>query len=359
MGKSLSLNIIILVILYFLITQCATTKSTAQKESNTPTVVYPSAPDTARIQFLTSINTTDDLPNKKKAAWKEFLTGEKETIFGISRPYGVSSTKGKILISDLNGGMVIIDLAKSKIELFNSEGTTRLVSPVNSSVDTAGNLFVADLGLNKIMIYDSNNDYIGSIESDFIPTSVFVKNNKIWVCNKDKKRVEVYHNDSTKSLAYTFPNNVTSDDPSYLFLPINLCVDDKYVYVSDFGGFHVNVFTHKGEHVKLIGQQGRGYGMFARNKGIAVDDEGNIFVVDAVFENVQIFNSNGELLLPFGFGKPAGNLFSPAGVAIDYDNLDYFKQYVDPKYKLKYLIYVISMFGNAKLNVYGRIELNQ
>lgn len=41
-------------------------------------------------------------------------------------------------------------------------------------------------------------------------------------------------------------------------------------------------------------------GDFARPKGVAVDSEGHIYVVDAAFGNVQIFNSEGLLLLFFG-----------------------------------------------------------
>ena len=47
----------------------------------------------------------------------------------------------------------------------------------------------------------------------------------------------------------------------------------------------------------------------------------------------------------------------PIRITLDYDNLDYFKQYVDAKYNLKYLIYITNQFGDDKVTVYGFIEL--
>ncbi|HDO35626.1 MAG TPA: 6-bladed beta-propeller [Nitrospirae bacterium] len=67
-----------------------------------------------------------------------------------------------------------------------------------------------------------------------------------------------------------------------------------------------------------FGQIGDIPGKFARPKGIAVDSEGHIYVVDAAFNNVQIFNEKGRLLLFFGeMGVGPGKFWLPAGMYID------------------------------------------
>ncbi len=79
--------------------------------------------------------------------------------------------------------------------------------------------------------------------------------------------------------------------------------------------------------------------------------------MDAAFENVQIFNKEGRILLYFGQGgKEPGNFMLPAKVAIDYDNLKYFEKYVQADFQVEYLILVTSQFGDRKVNVfaYGR-----
>ena len=102
----------------------------------------------------------------------------------------------------------------------------------------------------------------------------------------------------------------------------------------------MKVFSKEGEYLNSIGSYGRGMGQFVRPKGIAVDRDQNLFVVDAGFQNVQIFNSEGQLLMFFGgpYQGP-GDMYLPANVIVDYDNIGYFEKYVNPAFHLKYLIY--------------------
>jgi len=70
---------------------------------------------------------------------------------------------------------------------------------------------------------------------------------------------------------------------------------------------------------------------------------------------VQVFDiATAEPLLPFGkYGPAPGSTYLPAGIHIDYDNVAYFSQYVDPDFRVKYLVYVGNLAGDKKLNVYG------
>jgi len=67
-----------------------------------------------------------------------------------------------------------------------------------------------------------------------------------------------------------------------------------------------------------MGRQGDGSGDFAAPKGLATDSEGHLYVVDALFDGVQIFDREGALLLGFGSGGRAPGEFSlPTGAFID------------------------------------------
>ena len=93
------------------------------------------------------------------------------------------------------------------------------------------------------------------------------------------------------------------------------------------------------------------------NIGIAVDTEGMTYVVDAAFENVQIFNAQAEILMFFGGSyKGPGHMWLPAGIEIDYNNLEYFKKYLQPGFQLKHLIFVTNQYGPDRVNVYGFVE---
>jgi hypothetical protein len=66
------------------------------------------------------------------------------------------------------------------------------------------------------------------------------------------------------------------------------------------------------------------------------------------------------LLLFFGgTGHRPGDLYLPAKVVIDYDNVDLFADRVAPGYKVEYLVIVTSQFGMNKVSVFGFLEPNE
>jgi DNA-binding beta-propeller fold protein YncE len=76
--------------------------------------------------------------------------------------------------------------------------------------------------------------------------------------------------------------------------------------------------------VKAFGSVGNLPGTFSRPKGIGIDTEGHIYVSDAAFNNVQVFDSECKLLLHFGaFGAGRADLRLPAGLYINNQNQIY------------------------------------
>jgi hypothetical protein len=89
-----------------------------------------------------------------------------------------------------------------------------------------------------------------------------------------------------------------------------------------------------------------------------VDREGRAYVVDAATQVVQIFDSEGRLLMYFGApgASTQGELGLPAGVDIDYENVGYFQKYLAPGHECEYLVLVASQVGPRKVNVYGFLK---
>jgi len=216
---------------------------------------------------------------------------------------------------------------------------------------------VADSERGQIVIFDDQNKYVASIghSENFKPTDVAILKDKIYICNLSAKKIEIYHRSSLSKVA-SFPESSTQHS-GYLFSPTNLFVTENKIYVSDLGDFKIKIYDLAGEYLSSIGGFGKSIGQFVRPKGIAVDRSQNLYVTDAGFENTQIFNADGNLLMFFGGSyKSPGNMWLPAKVAVDYDNLDYFRNYVDKRFSLKYLIYVSNQYGPDKISVYGFIE---
>ena len=71
----------------------------------------------------------------------------------------------------------------------------------------------------------------------------------------------------------------------------------------------------------MCGKAGDAPGTSERPKGIAIDSDGHIWVVDASQCNVQIYDKEGHLLAYFGYGGGLPGQFGlPAGIAIDKNN---------------------------------------
>jgi len=323
-------------------------------------IVYPAPPDQARFQFLTKLTSSKDL-GTTQSKFSKFILGSQRPSF-LVKPYGLAMRKGKLFVCDnYAGGMEVLDLDKKKFIYFTPMGKGQMKVPINCYIDEKGYLYVGDCGRMEVLVYDQDGNFKRSFgeKEKFKPSDVCVAGDKVFVANSANSKIYVYRNDSTNKLLYTIPK----DDGSAtvpLCMPTNIAVANGKVYASDFGCSKIKVYGVDGEFKDTIGSAGDLPGQFAKIKGIAVDKEDNIFAVDAAFENVQIFNGKGQLLMMLGghYNGPGG-LYLPAKVIVDYDNLKYFQKFVDPAYDLKYLVLVSSQYGPDLINVYGRIEPRQ
>jgi hypothetical protein len=67
-----------------------------------------------------------------------------------------------------------------------------------------------------------------------------------------------------------------------------------------------------------------------------------------------MFNDQGQTLMFFGgAGNDRGKMNIPAGIAIDYDKVEYFRKFADPEFELEYIVLVANQFGPNKISVYG------
>ena len=83
----------------------------------------------------------------------------------------------------------------------------------------------------------------------------------------------------------------------------------------------MQVFDRKGNLLSLFGERGLYVGNLARPKGIAVDDEENIYVTEGYYDYLLVFDKEGRLLLPIGgTGSQPGQFYLPTGVWTDSRN---------------------------------------
>ncbi|WP_242132126.1 6-bladed beta-propeller [Aestuariivivens marinum] len=351
--------IIIGISMFLVVFSCAPKISSTKVTPQNKPIFYPKYADTARIQFLRAFSKSTDI-TPKQSAFKASILGE-EMVFEIGKPYGISMAKGKIYICDLNSNkIVILDIENKTFNSIQPTLKKGFAQAINMFVDSEGFIYLANPLQRVISVYDVNFNYITEFgkKVNFRPVDVAVTNDKIYVVDIQNNRVNIFDKTTKAFLSY-FPNSVVGND-DWLYSASAISISNNNIYITDTGDYSLKIYSLKGEFIKKMGNIGDGLGQFSRPKGNAVDQDDNVYVLDAAFENAQLFNKNGQLLMFFGGPyKGPGDMYLPAQITIDYDNIHYFEHLVDKRYKLLYLILVTNQYGPDKVSVYGRIELKE
>jgi len=319
---------------------------------------FPPAPDEPRVQFLTSFSSDVDLG--RTASFVDFVTGRPSGPSPLVKPYGLAMRQGKLYVCDtMTASIEVFDLAKKTARYFRPKAEGRLQVPINIHFDKDGTIYVTDTGRNQVLIFDKDEKYVSAmgVKDEMKPADIAITADRLYIADLKDHCVKVYGKADHK-LLFSIPRDPKAAEGK-LFSPTNLALDNEgRLLVTDTGAFAVQVYDLEGNYIRRIGQQGVAPGLFARPKGLATDREGRIYVVDASTQVVQLFDKEGRLLMYFGQpgSSTQGELYLPAGIDVDYDNLDVFKMFVAPGKQLEYVILVASQFGYNKVSAYGFLK---
>jgi DNA-binding beta-propeller fold protein YncE len=112
------------------------------------------------------------------------------------------------------------------------------------------------------------------------------------------KKTSVLNYNIHYKILILFPISVTLVSSSLYLLP--LAYSQEFHYVSSWGEY------------------GTRAGLLSWPAGIAVDQEGNVYVADTGNNRIQLFSSNGTFISRWGgYGSDNGTLRSPEGIAVD------------------------------------------
>jgi DNA-binding beta-propeller fold protein YncE len=150
------------------------------------------------------------------------------------------------------------------------------------------------------------------------------ENRLLYVSDVELDQVLVYDADSFKLLRKigTTGHKHELTTPGDFSKPTGVAVDQEgNLYVCDTMNDRIEIFDAEGKFISTFGKNGDGPGYFGRPKGIAIDSDGHIWVTDGMQDRVQVFNQDTQLLIAFGgHGLLPGMFKGLASITIDKNN---------------------------------------
>ena len=243
----------------------------------------------------------------------------------LQRPVaGAVDENGRIFVSDASRQAVYVFDAKAG-ELFvwdKAVGVTNFVSPVGVAPGADGALYVADADLGFVARLDRAGNPVAQIGKGVLKRPAGLARDAaqrlLYVADTYAHDVKVF-DDEGRLVQLIGRRGEASGEFNY---PTHLALARGELYVTDTMNSRVQVFAAGGEVLdRKFGRRGLSIGDLVRPKGVAVDNENHVYVVESYYDHLLVFGRSGEFMLPIGgVGQETGRFFLPAGVWVDSRN---------------------------------------
>jgi DNA-binding beta-propeller fold protein YncE len=302
--------------------------------------VWPNPPAITRIRYM-SYWSGEKLVEKKqvkKSSWMERLSGiatgstpgDFKPRWQLIEPNGIAvDSKNFVYIADSKvRAIFIVNVDTGEYSMLKNGSDAKFQWLVGLAIDDSDRLFVADSGKRHVLVFDKNHKVEAAISDGLVDPGALAIDNEnrlLYVTDAEQDLVLVYDADPPFKLIRKLGKpgtEHTSTAPGEFAKPAGVAVDqDGNVYVSDTWNNRIEEFDADGKFIRTFGEAGDGPGYFARPKGISIDGDGQIWVSDALQDRVQVFTPEGQLLIYLGeHGLLPGQFQSIANVMVDKNN---------------------------------------
>jgi hypothetical protein len=312
-------------------------------------------------------------PSEEHRARVDEFTENGEYIRKFGEETGVNTCEGGVLKRPrgiavaANGNVEVANTGSSCIEQFSETGgflgsfgkegpgEGQFKAPGALAFAPSGTIYVADTGNGRIEEFTKPGTYLGQFGSEGSGTSQFkhpygvaiAPGGGIYIADTENDRVQrwegspaglnlihttVYDpvtgkvvetrtpaagpSEESSSYAFKFAFGSKGSGNGQLKEPHGIAIaQNGNVYVVDTANNRVQEFNAAGEYLAQFGQYGSGNGQFSRPEGIAIAPNNNIYVADTGHNRVQEFNEKGEYLAQFG-KEGEGAMSEPVAIAV-------------------------------------------
>lgn len=254
------------------------------------------------------------------------------SILDVGRPLAVAaSPDGRLIYAGESDGAYavrIFDRQGRDVGTIEAPEPLGYWLPINIAVARTGEVYVVDGIVGGVHIFSSEGEFLRTMPPPegldvWSPTAaafddvgnLYVTERYEWK-SESRHRVLVFSPEG--ELVRQFGEKGTG--LGELNYPSGIAVDEQgRVYVTNMSG-GVDVFTSEGRHITRLGvpQGEQGVGL---PRGLALDEEQHLFVVDITGQQVAVYDTGNEgfpLLYSFGsFGQGDGEFRFPESVAVD------------------------------------------
>lgn len=243
----------------------------------------------------------------------------------LQRPAGgMTDAAGRIYVTDMSRQAVFVfDPAAGELKVWDrAQGVNGFAAPVGIAAGAAGEVLVADAELAMVVRLGPDGAPRGTFGKGVLrrPTGLArdPARGLVYVADTHAHDVKVF--DDEGRLVHLIGRR--GEAPGEFNFPTHLAFARGELYVTDSMNSRVQVFTGDGEVLaREFGARGLYVGNLVRPKGVAVDGEGHVYVVEGYYDYLLVFAPGGEFLLPIGgTGSGTGRFYLPHGVWVDARN---------------------------------------
>lgn len=296
-------------------------------------LLWPAPPEVPRFLYVGTLtgeqNFRREAPTTTRwqalGRWLAGLDERSQAPVVLQRPAAViGDDEGRVYVSDASRQAVFVfDEKAGSLQVWEqAEPLLRFVSPVGLALAPGGGLYVADADLGVVLRLDAAGRPQAVLGRGALlrPTGLVrdAQRGLLFVADTMAHDVKVFGDDGVLRRVI----GRRGEGAGEFNFPTHLALAQGELFVTDTLNSRVQVIdSASGKPLRQFGARGLVLGNLVRPKGVGVDGEGNVYVVESYFDSLLVFGSRGEFLLPIGgTGTATGRFFLPSGVWVDARN---------------------------------------
>ncbi len=203
----------------------------------------------------------------------------------------------------------------------------RLQKPRAIAIDSRDQLYIVDMTA-RIQVFDVDGKFLRGwktpVSKNGRPSGLTIdRAGRLLVADTHYYRMLVYAASGEPVEAATIGGTLGREPGEFGFVTDVVEDSSGNYYIGEYGDFdRIQKFSHDGEFLLQWGSHGSEPGQFRRPQNMALqqvdNEQDRIWVVDACNHRIQVFDTDGELLLHWGEeGSEIGQLYYPYDLALD------------------------------------------